>query len=37
MNEWNQFEINNSTWNVPNRYSNLNPLGYGAYGLVWYF
>ncbi|RNA05792.1 mitogen-activated kinase 11 [Brachionus plicatilis] len=34
MSLWNQFEINNSTWNVPCRYSNLNPLGFGAYGLV---
>ncbi|CAF1074412.1 unnamed protein product, partial [Brachionus calyciflorus] len=25
---------NNAIWNVPNRYVNLNPLGYGAYGLV---
>lgn len=33
---WNEFEINNSRWTVPNRYSNLTPLGHGAYGLVWY-
>lgn len=32
---WNEFEINNSRWLVPSRYSNLTPLGHGAYGLVW--
>lgn len=33
--QWNEFEINNSRWTVPLRYSNLTPLGHGAYGLVW--
>jgi hypothetical protein len=32
---WNEYEINNTKWVVPQRYSNLNPLGQGAYGLVW--
>ncbi|CAF1000268.1 unnamed protein product [Brachionus calyciflorus] len=34
MSNWSCFDINNAIWNVPNRYVNLNPLGYGAYGLV---
>ena len=29
-----EHEINNSRWLVPRRYSNLAPLGHGAYGLV---
>ena len=33
--KWHEFEINNSRWVVPVRYSMLNPLGQGAYGLVW--
>lgn len=32
--EWAEFELNNSRWVVPGRYSNLTPLGQGAYGLV---
>lgn len=32
--QWNEFEINNSRWTIPSRYSNLTPLGHGAYGLV---
>ena len=33
---WSELEINNARWQIPNRYSNLTPLGQGAYGLVWY-
>lgn len=33
---WVEYEINNSRWVVPDRYTNLTPLGQGAYGLVWY-
>lgn len=32
--EWTEFIVNNTSWKVPNRYSNLTPLGQGAYGLV---
>jgi p38 MAP kinase len=32
--EWVEYEINNSRWSIPSRYSNLSPLGHGAYGLV---
>lgn len=32
---WIDYEINNAEWKVPVRYSNLTPLGQGAYGLVW--
>lgn len=32
---WHEFVINNSRWVVPTRYSNLAPLGNGAYGAVW--
>lgn len=32
--KWVEFEINNSRWIVPDRYSDLTPLGQGAYGLV---
>ena len=32
--EWIDFSINNTSWRVPSRYSNLTPLGQGAYGLV---
>jgi p38 MAP kinase len=28
------FDINNTIWSVPMRYTNLNPLGQGAFGLV---
>jgi p38 MAP kinase len=31
---WVVTEINNGEWRVPNRYSDLTPLGQGAYGLV---
>lgn len=31
----NVIEINNAEWRVPTRYTNLTPLGQGAYGLVW--
>ena len=29
-------ELNRTLWEVPNRYSNLNPVGSGAYGQVMY-
>lgn len=32
--EWMDYTVNNTTWKVPSRYSNLTPLGQGAYGLV---
>jgi len=34
-NKMNVIEINNAEWRVPTRYTNLTPLGQGAYGLVW--
>lgn len=33
--EWTDFTVNTTSWRVPSRYSNLTPLGQGAYGLVW--
>jgi hypothetical protein len=35
QNKMNVIEINNAEWRVPTRYTNLTPLGQGAYGLVW--
>lgn len=35
MDNWIVYDINNADWRVPNRYTNLTPLGQGAYGLVW--
>lgn len=32
--EWISVEISSSKWTIPPRYSNLTPLGQGAYGLV---
>lgn len=32
--EWAEYTVNNTVWKVPTRYTNLTPLGQGAYGLV---
>lgn len=32
--EWMDYTVNNTSWKVPSRYSNLTPLAQGAYGLV---
>lgn len=32
---WKKYLINNAVWVVPSRYSDLAPIGHGAYGLVW--
>ena len=32
--EWNEFNINNSRWVIPIRYSNIKVLGKGTFGLV---
>ena len=29
-------ETNKATWEVPERYQDLQSIGSGAYGLVWY-
>ena len=29
-------ELNRSVWEVPERYKDLNAIGTGAYGQVWY-
>lgn len=29
-------ELNRTVWEVPERYTNLQPVGAGAYGQVWY-
>lgn len=29
-------ELNKTLWEIPDRYKNLQPLGHGAYGSVWY-
>ena len=29
-------ETNKATWEVPERYQELQSIGSGAYGLVWY-
>ena len=28
-------ELNKTVWEVPDRYTNLSPVGSGAYGQVW--
>ncbi len=33
-NDLTEYTINNTSWKVPSRYTNLTPLGQGAYGLV---
>ena len=30
-----QVELNKTTWMVPAHYTNLTPIGSGAYGAVW--
>ena len=30
-----EFDIKNSVWKTPARYSNLNVIGNGAFSLVW--
>lgn len=32
-----RLELNKTLWEIPSRYTNLQPLGHGAYGSVWYF
>ena len=29
-------EMNKATWELPERYQDLQSIGSGAYGLVWY-
>ena len=31
-----RFELNNAVWEVPEHYEDLESIGSGAYGLVWY-
>jgi hypothetical protein len=30
-----QIELNRAVWSVPEHYTNLTPVGSGAYGAVW--
>lgn len=31
-----KLEVNKTLWEVPERYTELQPVGSGAYGQVWY-
>ena len=30
-----RLDLNKTLWEIPSRYTNLQPLGHGAYGSVW--
>ncbi len=32
---WSEYFFDETKWEVKSRYTNLAPLGKGAYGLVW--
>ena len=34
--DFDKIEFNKTVWEIPRRYSNLQPVGSGAYGQVWY-
>lgn len=36
MPKYNKIEVNRTEWEVPERYMQLQPVGSGSYGQVWY-